>query len=156
MSNPNEGDNIMATWLKLIGSARSPVTEWEREYVRFARQISLAFGRGIISFFRAGRVAGSSKSGPRYVYETTGRQAQGHRGKRRKDFPNLSVSLLSWLRFQRPLTPLPAQSCGPAIRRPPGAKVPPRNGILGWLAPSSSACRGASDVFFQSKQSFNL
>jgi hypothetical protein len=23
----------MATWLKLIGSARSPVTEWEREYV---------------------------------------------------------------------------------------------------------------------------
>jgi hypothetical protein len=33
MSNPNEGDNIMATWLKLIGSARSPVTEWEREYV---------------------------------------------------------------------------------------------------------------------------
>ena len=37
MSNPNEGDNIMATWLKLIGSATSPVTEWEREYVGFRK-----------------------------------------------------------------------------------------------------------------------
>jgi hypothetical protein len=27
----------MATWLKLIGSARSPVTEWEQEYVGFRK-----------------------------------------------------------------------------------------------------------------------
>jgi hypothetical protein len=28
----------MATWLKLIGSAESPITEWERDYVGFRKE----------------------------------------------------------------------------------------------------------------------
>jgi hypothetical protein len=30
-------NNIMTTWLKLIGSAKSPITEWERDYVGFRK-----------------------------------------------------------------------------------------------------------------------
>jgi|ERR1017187_1672827 hypothetical protein len=34
---PRAKNNTMKTWLKLIGSAKSPITEWEKDYVGFRK-----------------------------------------------------------------------------------------------------------------------
>jgi hypothetical protein len=43
----------MATWLKLIGSARSPITEWQQEYVGFRKASKPSIRTGNHLFFFA-------------------------------------------------------------------------------------------------------
>jgi hypothetical protein len=53
---PREQNNIMATWLKLIGSAKGPITEWAQEYVGFRKKTKPSIRTGYHLFsLRTGR-----------------------------------------------------------------------------------------------------